>query len=82
MASIIGFLAGVFCIGSRCPQIVKAMKTRSTTDISLGMYVVNSSALSLWIVYGFLTSALPVIASSSIAFILVTTILILKLIYK
>jgi MtN3 and saliva related transmembrane protein len=60
---------------------VKTWKTRSAEDVSLGMLVTFCTGVALWLVYGLLTGALPVIAANVVTLILALTILMLKLRY-
>jgi len=82
IANIIGLLAGAFTTAAFIPQVIKTLKTRSTKDISLGMFLVTSTGLALWLLYGILAGALPVIVANSISLPLCLTIVAFKLKYK
>lgn len=82
IANIIGLLAGAFTTAAFIPQVVKTLKTRSTKDISLGMFLVTATGLALWLLYGILAGALPVIVANSISLPLCLTIVAFKLKYK
>ncbi|MBB4264017.1 uncharacterized protein with PQ loop repeat [Bradyrhizobium sp. CIR3A] len=49
---LIGFAAATCTTVAYAPQAIKVWKTRSTGDISLGMFVVMVLGLALWLVYG------------------------------
>jgi MtN3 and saliva related transmembrane protein len=73
------------CIGQAqnfLPQVLKAWKTRSTRDISLGMFSMFCTGVFLWIIYGFLVGEIPVIAANVFTFIFAATIFVLKLKYQ
>jgi MtN3 and saliva related transmembrane protein len=78
-ATLLGLRAGVLTTLSFLPQVLKAWKTRSTRDISLGMFSMFCTGVFLWVVYGFLVSDLPVLAANVVTFLLAATILVLKL---
>ena len=77
----VGFAAAFFTSVALLPQVLKAWKTKSTRDISLNMYLLTSLGISLWLVYGFLISSLPLIAANIVTLILVLSVLFLKLKY-
>ncbi|MBE2179662.1 MAG: SemiSWEET transporter [Chthoniobacterales bacterium] len=79
--TVLGLLAGVLTTLSFLPQVLKAWKSRSTRDISLGMFLMFCTGVFLWIVYGVLVADIPVIAANVLTFLLAATILILKLRY-
>lgn len=61
------------------PQIWRIWKTRSTKDISLGMYIVFISGILLWLIYGALIGSLPLMIANSLTLILSVFILLMKL---
>jgi MtN3 and saliva related transmembrane protein len=79
---IIGFLAALFTTIAFLPQALRILKLRETKDISLITYVLFSSGVFTWLVYGVLRNDWPVIAANFVTFILAFTILLLKLRYK
>jgi MtN3 and saliva related transmembrane protein len=77
--SLIG-LAAAFCTTvAYVPQVLRIWKTRSTQDISLGMYLVMSLGLVLWLTYGISIGSLPVILANGATLVLTSIILVLKL---
>ena len=78
----IGFLAAVLTTFGFLPQVIKTWRTRSTKDISLGMFVVLCVGICLWITYGFLRADLPLIIGNSVTLVLAGIILFFKLRYK
>ena len=77
----IGFLAAAFTTISYIPQVMKTLKTRETKDISLLMFVILSSGLFLWLVYGILLNDLPIIIANGITLVLASVVLFLKIRY-
>jgi MtN3 and saliva related transmembrane protein len=75
----LGYLAGVCTTVAFFPQIWRIWKTRSTKDISLGMYIVFISGILLWLIYGALIGSLPLMIANSLTLILSVFILLMKL---
>lgn len=80
--NLLGMIAGTLTTAAFVPQVVKTWRTRSTHDISLGMFALFSSGLVLWLVYGVLIGSLPIVVSNIITLALALTILYFKLRYK
>jgi MtN3 and saliva related transmembrane protein len=78
---LLGFLAGALTTSAFLPQVWKVWKTRSTKDISLGMYVVFVTGVGLWLVYGVLSNSFPIIAANAMTFVLAFFVLAMKLRY-
>ena len=79
---LLGLVAGTLTTAAFVPQVVKTWRTRSTHDISLGMFALFSSGLVLWLVYGVMIDSLPIVVSNIITLALALTILFFKLRYK
>jgi MtN3 and saliva related transmembrane protein len=77
--TIVGFFAGFLTTVSFLPQVLKTWKSRSTSDLSMGMLSIFSLGVMCWLVYGFLLQESPMIFWNSVTLILVLVILILKL---
>jgi MtN3 and saliva related transmembrane protein len=80
--TVLGIAAGALTTVAFVPQVVKAWRTRSTRDVSLGMFLTLCAGILLWLLYGFLVGDLPLILANGVTLGLATTILILKLRYK
>ena len=81
-ANILGFAAGALTTLAFLPQVIKTWRSRRTRDISLGMFVIFSSGVFLWLLYGIQVGAMPIILANSVTLILALTILILKIKHK
>lgn len=82
ISAFIGFAAAVFTTSGFLPQAFKIIKTKSTKDISLMMYLVLWLGTLLWLIYGIAINELPVIVANTISLSFISTILLLKLKYK
>jgi MtN3 and saliva related transmembrane protein len=80
--TIIGLIAALFTTVSLLPQLIKVYKTKSTKDISTGMFTLFGAGVLLWFVYGVFVNDLPIIVANSLAFIQATVILFFKAKYK
>jgi len=78
---IVGLLAGLITTISSLPQLFKIVRTKKTRDISLGMFVLYFCGLVLWLAYGLLLGALPIILANLASMAIVAAILALKLKY-
>ncbi len=73
-------LGAAFCTTvAYVPQVMRIWRTRSTQDISLGMFLVMTMGLILWLIYGFSLGSIPVIAANGATLVLTSIILVLKL---
>jgi MtN3 and saliva related transmembrane protein len=79
---IVGLAAATLTTAAFVPQVVKTWRTRSTRDISLGMFSVLCTGVALWLLYGLLTGDLPVILANTVTLLLAGTVLILKVKHK
>lgn len=79
--TLIGLAAGIFTTISFLPQVIKAWKSKSTRDISTGMYIVLAVGLFLWAVYGFAINSMPIIVTNSVGLTLTVLVLLLKIKY-
>ena len=75
----VGSMAAVLTTVSFVPQAWHSFKTRDVSGISLGMYSVFTVGVALWLVYGVLLHAWPLIIANSITLALAATILTMKL---
>lgn len=70
-------------LGTLCwvPQLVKAWRTRHTSDLSLTGLIVTIFMLALWLIYGVMVVAWPIIIGNVVAVMLVGSILLAKILY-
>lgn len=75
----LGLLAGTLTTIAFVPQVVKTWRTRSTHDISLGMFAILLAGIVAWLVYGAIIGDLPLIAANAVALVLAGIILVFKI---
>jgi MtN3 and saliva related transmembrane protein len=71
----IGYLAATLTTVSFVPQAWLIFKTRDVRGISLGMYSAFTAGISLWLAYGILISAWPIVIANTITLLLAAGIL-------
>jgi len=79
MQEWIGGIAATLTTCSFIPQVWRVLQTRHTKDISLGMYALFTGGVALWLVYGILLGAWPIIIANCITLVLAGMVLVLKL---
>jgi MtN3 and saliva related transmembrane protein len=82
IVTIIGALAAIASTASFTPQAWKIVKSRRTEDISVGMYILTVSGFTLWMAYGIIKGAWPLIVSNGICLAFASFILVMKLLPK
>ncbi|AVP98191.1 hypothetical protein C7S18_13755 [Ahniella affigens] len=78
-AELVGYLAAVLTTSSFLPQALKTLRTRDVSGISLSMYCLFVSGVLLWLVYGVMRQAWPIIIANAITAVLAGSVLVLKL---
>jgi MtN3 and saliva related transmembrane protein len=82
LEDIVGIAGGICTSVSLLPQLVKMIKEKKSTDISIVMLVTLLSGLGLWIWYGILTKDWPIIITNAVSLVLNVLIIILRGVYK
>lgn len=77
----IGLIAACCTTLSFIPQALKIIKSKNTQSISLSMYVLFVSGVTLWLIYGALIHDLPVIIANGITLVFAGSILYFKIKY-
>ncbi|MEK9952310.1 MAG: SemiSWEET transporter [Curvibacter sp.] len=81
MDDLIGYVAASLTTLSFLPQALHTFRTRDVSGISLGMYATFTTGVALWLVYGLLVAAWPVVVANAITLLLALAILVMKLRY-
>lgn len=75
----LGYIAATLTTLSFVPQAAKTIRSRDTSGISLGMYVVFIIGIVCWFGYGLVLGSWPMILANAVTFVLAAVILGLKL---
>jgi MtN3 and saliva related transmembrane protein len=82
LIDLIGFAAATLTTASFLPQAVHTFQTKDVRGVSLGMYSVFTLGVALWLAYGVMLHAWPIVIANSITFVLAASILTMKLRYR
>ena len=80
ITKVVGITAGVFTGASMLPQVIKMIKEKKASQVSIFMLLILITGLSLWTWYGFLKDDLPIIVTN--IFSLVLNLIMIFLRYK
>lgn len=78
-ATHLGLLAGLLTTIAFVPQVWRIWQTRSARDISLSMYLIFTSGVVLWLLYGIQLGSLPMMLWNGVTLILATAIVVMKI---
>jgi MtN3 and saliva related transmembrane protein len=81
-AALLGFCAGTLTTLSFVPQVFKAWRSKRCHDLSWGMLITFSAGVTLWLAYGIVLWAAPIIAANAVTLALLITIGLLKARYR
>ncbi len=81
-SDLIGYLAAILTTCSFVPQAWLTFRTRDVSGISLGMYSVFTTGVALWLAYGVLLGAWPIVVANAITLALAVAILVMKLRFR
>jgi MtN3 and saliva related transmembrane protein len=77
----IGIAAATITSLASIPQLVKTWKTKRADDLSYGLLAFLLLGISLWLLYGFLVPAVPIIIESVVSLASICAITVLKVRY-
>jgi MtN3 and saliva related transmembrane protein len=75
----VGTLAATLTTVAFVPQVWKVWHTQHTADISLAMYALFAAGVAMWLAYGLLLGAWPIIIANAITLLLASAVLVMKL---
>ncbi len=82
LIDILGLMAGTLTTLAFLPQVMQIWQSRSARDISMGWLILFITGITLWLIYGLFTRALPVILANGITLVLTLIILFFKLKFR
>ena len=82
LVELIGFMAAVMTTIAFVPQVIKTFKTRSADDLSLGMFIIFTLGVVLWLIYGIIILKYPIIVANAFTLVLSCTLLYYKMTFK
>jgi MtN3 and saliva related transmembrane protein len=81
MIDTIGYAAAFLTTASFIPQAWLTFKTKDVSGISVGMYSAFTLGIALWLVYGLMLRAWPIVIANVITLALASAILAMRLRY-
>ncbi len=79
---LLGLAAGGLTTVSFVPQVLKIWRSKSGNDVSYGMFLLFSAGVSLWLAYGVMLRATPIIAANAATLVLALAVIYLKFRYR
>lgn len=67
--NLVGAVAATLTTSAFFPQAVKTIRTRDTSGLSLTMYALLLSGVTLWLTYGVIIGSWPLIVSNAIVLV-------------
>ncbi len=77
----VGYCAAFLTTASFVPQAWHTFRTKDVRGISLGMYSAFTVGVAMWLLYGLMLAAWPIVVANAITLSLAVTILTMKLRY-
>jgi MtN3 and saliva related transmembrane protein len=81
LGDLIGGMAAALTTTAFIPQAWHTWKSKHASGISLGMYSIFTTGVALWLAYGLIIGAWPVVIANGITFLLALFILTMKIRY-
>jgi MtN3 and saliva related transmembrane protein len=78
---LVGYAAAFLTTCSFVPQAWLTFRSRDVSGISLGMYGAFTLGVALWLLYGLLLAAWPIVIANAITLTLAAGILLMKIRY-
>jgi MtN3 and saliva related transmembrane protein len=74
-----GYIAATLTTAAFIPQAWLTFRSRNVSGISLGMYSLFTLGIVLWLGYGLMLRAWPIVIANAVTFMLAAAILMMKL---
>ena len=78
---LLGWLASLFCTLILVPQIIKALQTRHTDDVSMSMLILSVIGNGFWVAHASITQNVPLIAGASLISLMSITLIVFKYLF-
>ncbi len=82
LVDLLGLAAATLTTGCFVPQVVRLWRTRNAEGISLVTFAAFSAGVALWLGYGLILGALPIILSNAITLVLAIAIIVLTVRFR
>jgi MtN3 and saliva related transmembrane protein len=78
-AASIGILAAILTTTAFVPQVIRVIRTGDTHAISFWMYLMFSTGVALWLIYGIMLDLWPVIVANAVTLVLALIVIYFKI---
>lgn len=78
---LFGWAASFLCTLILVPQIVKALKTRHTDDVSMYMLIISVAGNAFWVAHASLTQNIPLIVGAGLISLMSIVLIIFKYLF-
>lgn len=79
---MVGSIAGILTTLAFVPQVIKVLKTKDTSSLSLGMYSMQVLGVFLWLIHGIVIQDIALLVANAVTLCLALIIFVCKLKYK
>jgi MtN3 and saliva related transmembrane protein len=79
LVTLVGLLAGTLTTIAYVPQVGEDWRSGSTSDVSLTMFAIMVSGVTLWLIYGVFMHDIPIMVANGATLLLAGTVLVLKI---
>ena len=81
LSVLFGWIASTLCTLILVPQIIKALKTRHTDDVSMFMLLLSVAGNGFWVAHASLTGNTPLIVGAGLICAMSVLLIVLKYMY-
>ncbi|MCK5394821.1 MAG: hypothetical protein KAJ32_02460 [Gammaproteobacteria bacterium] len=78
---LLGWIASLLCTLILIPQIIKALQTRHTDDVSMSMLVISVAGNGFWVAHATMTENIPLIFGAGLISLMSITLIIFKYLF-
>ena len=79
--TVIGAAAGTLTTVAYIPQVIKTLRSGTSADLSLTMWLTMTTGAALWLTYGLLLANGPLIAANLVSLVLIGSVTANKLLH-
>ena len=79
---LVGYAAAILTTVAFVPQALKSWRTRDLYGVSLTMYSLFTLGVALWLAYGIILGAWPIIVANVVTLALAGMVLALKILHR
>lgn len=78
---LFGWMASLLCTLILVPQIIKALKTRHTDDVSMFMLILSVAGNAFWVAHATMTQNTPLIVGAGLISLMSITLIVFKYLF-